>query len=107
MNWNATRGPLKHLGKLRGRGDLLIRDGAHNLGPVTYEIDGYARRSARSDNGHIEGEADMLTKAFRAGSATIVLADGQLIQVALSDPAGSSMAEVRLSNGFPRFGCGA
>jgi hypothetical protein len=104
MNWNDTRGPLRHLGKLHGRGDLLISDGAHNLGPVTYEIDGYSRRSMRSDNGYIEGEADMLTKAFRAGSASIVLADGQLIEVALSDPAGSSMAEVRLSNNFPRFG---
>jgi hypothetical protein len=100
MNWNATRGPLKHLGKLHGRGDLLIRNGAHNLGLVTYEIDGYARRSTRSDTGYIEGEADMLTSAFRAGSASIVLADGRLIKVALSDPGGSSTAEVRLSDGF-------
>jgi hypothetical protein len=54
--------------------------------------------------GYIEGEADMLTRAFRAGSASIVLADGQLMQVALSDPGGSSTAEVRLSDGFPRLG---
>lgn len=104
MNWQATRGPLKHLGTVHGEGDLLIGDGAQNLGPVTYEIDGYARRSMRSDSGQIDGSADMLAKAFRAGSATLVLADGQFIDVTLSDPCGTSTAEVRVSGRFPLFG---
>ena len=104
MTWQTTRGPLKHLGTLYGVGDLLIGNGARNLGPVTYEIDGYARREMRSDNGQIEGSTDMLAMAFLAGPASIVLADGQLIDVMLSDPRGASTAEVKVSGRFPQFG---
>jgi len=103
MNWHAMRGPLKHLGRLHGTGDLLIRNGERNLGTVTYEIDGYARREMRSDNGQIEGAADMLARAFRAGGASIVLADGQSIDIELSDPQGGSMADVVVKGRFPQF----
>lgn len=104
MNWQATRGPLRHLGTLHGKGDLLIGVDARNLGSVTYEIDGYARRAMRSDNGQIDGSAEALARAFRAGSATIVLADGQRIDIALSDPRSTSSAEVRVIGRFPQFG---
>jgi hypothetical protein len=90
MNWQGTRSRLKHLGTLRSRGDLLIANGAQNLGPVTYEIDGYSRRGVRSDSGQIEGAADMLAIAFRGGSAHIVFANGQLADVTLSDPRGGA-----------------
>jgi hypothetical protein len=103
MNWQGTRSSLKHLGTLYGRGDLLIANGAQNLGSVTYEIDGYSRRTMRSDSGQIEGSADMLARAFRHGSARLVLADGQCVDVTLSDPRGTATAEVKVSGRFPQF----
>jgi hypothetical protein len=103
MNWQARRGALKHLGTLHGTGDLLIRDGAENLGPVSYEIDGYARQGMRSDNGQIEGCALMLTRAFRASAGCIVLADGQVIDVVLSNPHGGTMADVTVNGRYPQF----
>jgi hypothetical protein len=103
MNWQGTRGPLKHLGTLHGTGDLLVKGGAQSLGAVTYEIDGFIRREQRSDNGQIEGDAQMLARAFRAGSACIALSDGQLIDVVLSDPKGGATAEVTVRGRFPEF----
>jgi hypothetical protein len=103
-NWQAARGPLRHLGTLHGKGDLLTGEGTQNLGSVTYEIDSYARRSMRSDNGRIEGSAAMLAKAFRAGSATIVLADGQSVDVSLADPNGAPATEVQVTGRFPQVG---
>lgn len=103
MKWQATRGPLKHLGTLHGTGELLVGSGALNVGQVTYEIDGFARRTQRSDNGQIEGPAGMLARAFRTGGACIVLADGQRIDIVLSDPRGTSKADVRVKDRFPQF----
>jgi hypothetical protein len=103
MNWQVRRDSLKHLGTLHGTGDLRIADGKQNLGPVVYEIDGYARRALRSDNGRIEGSTDMLARAFRAGAASIVLADGQVVDITLSDPGDGPTAEVRISGCFPQF----
>jgi hypothetical protein len=104
MNWQSTRRSLKHLGTLHGRGDLLIEDGGQKLGTVEYEIDGYLRRDLRSDNGQIQGEADILGQAFRAGAACIVMADGQCVDVVVADPHGSSAAEITVSGRFPSFG---
>jgi hypothetical protein len=104
MNWQGTRSSLKHLGTLHGQGDLSLDNGEHTLGVVTYEIDCYARRMLRSDNGQIDGRADLLAQAFRAGTACIALEDGQFIDVVLSDPRGGPTAEVRVSGRFPRFG---
>ena len=103
MNWQATRGPLKHLGTLHGTGDLLVGGGERNLGAVTYEIDGFIRRTERSDSGQIEGDARILARAFRAGAACIALSDGQLIDVVLSDPRGGATAEVTVRGRFPQF----
>jgi hypothetical protein len=103
MKWQATRGPLKHLGTLHGRGELLIGSAGQSLGQVTYEIDGFARRTLRSDNGQIEGPVDTLAQAFRAGVACIVLADGQCVDIVLSDPRGGSRADVRVKDRFPQF----
>lgn len=89
MNRQATRGPLKHLGTLHGTGERPIGAGGKSLGTVTYKIDGFARRTLRSDSGQIEGPADMPKRAFRAGEASVVLADGQVIDVVLSDPRGT------------------
>jgi hypothetical protein len=104
MNWQGTRSSLKHLGTLHGRGALSVESGGQSLGEVIYEIDCYARRLLRSDNGQIEGRADVLAQAFRAGTACIVLEDGQFIDVVLSDPRGGPTAEVRVSGRFPHFG---
>ena len=104
MNWQSTRRSLKHLGTLHGRGDLLIDDGGQKLGIVDYEIDGYLRRDLRSDNGQLQGEAGILGQAFRAGAASIVMADGQCVDVVVADPQGSSAAEITVSGRFPSFG---
>lgn len=104
MNWHTTRGSLKHLGTLHGRGDLLIDGGAQKLGTVDYEIDGYLRRDQRSDNGRIEGLADILTQAFQAGAACLATADGQCVDVVVADPDGASAAEITVTGRFPSFG---
>ena len=103
MNWQATRGALKYLGTLHGTGELLIGADGKSLGAVTYEIDGFVRRTLRSDSGQIEGPADMLQRAFRAGEACVVLADGQVIEVLLSDPQDASTTEITIKGGFPQF----
>ena len=104
MNWQGVRGALKHLGRLHGRGDLLVRGGEQSLGAVTYEIDGFLCRGQRSDNGRIEGDAQMLARAFHAGGVCISLSDRQLIDVVLSDPKGGATAEVKVRRRFPEFG---
>ncbi len=81
----------------------MICNGEENLGPVIYEIDCYVRGAMRSDNGQIEGSAGTLARAFRAGSASIILPDGQFIDVVLLDPRGTSTAEVKVSGRFPQF----
>ena len=91
---------LKHLGTLHGHGSLLIRDG-EELGRVTYEIDGYLDGTTRSANGRIDGESAALREAFGAGDATIVLENGRVIHVVLSDPLGGRTAEVEVSGRFP------
>jgi hypothetical protein len=103
MNWQGKRAALKHLGTLHGTGDLLIGNGSENLGPIVYEIDGYERRAMRSDNGQINGSAVVLARAFHAGAACIALADGQFIDVVLSDPRGSSLADIVIKDRFPQF----
>jgi hypothetical protein len=102
MNWQTKRGALKHLGTLHGTGNLLIGN-AQDLGPVVYEIDGYARRAMRSDNGQINGSAALLAQAFNAGAACIILADGQFIDVELANPRGGSVAEIMVKDRFPQF----
>lgn len=104
MNWQGTRSSLKHLGTLHGSGDLLIDGGEQTLGTVAYEIDGYLRRDHRSDNGRIEGRADILNQAFRAGAVCIAMADGQCVDVVVADPHGASTAEITVSGRFPSFG---
>jgi hypothetical protein len=103
MKWQGARSSLKHLGTLHGNGDLLIDDGAQKLGNVTYEIDGYLRRTHRSDSGEIHGRADILNQAFRAGAACIVMADGQFVDVVVANPHGSSTAEITVKGRFPSF----
>jgi hypothetical protein len=93
--------PLKHLGSLHGRGRLFVQGDEEELGPVRYEIDGYLDRTVRSANGQIEGGRGILRQAFMVGTAMIVLADGQRIQVVLSDPDGSPVAEVAVSGRLP------
>jgi hypothetical protein len=92
--------PLKHLGTLRGGGALLTQDG-EEIGPVTYEIDGYLERATRSANGQIQGDNEILKQAYGAGAAIVALAGGGRVLVALSDQRGSSAAEVRVSGSFP------
>jgi hypothetical protein len=97
------RSALKHLGTLHGEGQLSIAESESSLGPVSYELDGFLRREERSDSGQIEGPAEILARAFRAGAAQIVLADGQRIDVVLADPRGGGAAEFTVSAGFPQF----
>ena len=99
----GRRFQLKHLGGLRGSGELSINGGATALGMVTYEIDGYLNRLTSSANGQIEGSGDMLARAFDAGAARIALADGQWIEIILADPEGDTAAEVKVSGPLPRF----
>ena len=100
MTWFGKRNPLTHLGTLHGSGSLLTRAG-QELGPVTYEIDGYLDRTTRSANGQIEGVSAALSHAFDAGAATIVLAGGESIRVVVSDPHGGPTAEVEVVGSFP------
>jgi hypothetical protein len=92
---------LKYLGALHGIGDISIEIDGQNLGSVGYEIDGYLDRTMRSANGQIDGPASVLAKAFHAGTASILLADGQSVQVVLSDPQGGPTTEIKVSGRFP------
>jgi hypothetical protein len=103
MNWQSRTGALKHLGALHGKGSIFADGGAKNIGSVTYQIDGYNRGSQRSDNGELVGAAKTLMRAFRAGQVCIALADGQFVDIVLSDPRGSSTAEITVSGRFPRY----
>lgn len=98
------RRSLKLLGSLYGSGRLSDRTGGQSCGAVAYELNGYSDRLSRSANGWIEGEADMLRKAFRAGPARIALADGQVVDVVLDDPRGHSIVEFTVKSGFPAYG---
>ena len=91
---------LQYLGTLRGSGSLSLRDG-QSLGAVTYEIDGYCNRLARSANGQIAGDDTVLTQAFRAGLASLLLSNGASVEVVLADPQGQSTAEVQVHGAFP------
>jgi hypothetical protein len=97
------RSSLKHLGTLHGEGQLSLADDEASLGPVSYEIDGFLRREQRSDSGQIEGPAEILGRAFRAGAAIMTLSDGQLIDVVLADPRGGGTAEFTVSGRFAQF----
>jgi hypothetical protein len=92
---------MRYLGTLRGSGRLSLQNGEQSLGAVTYEIDGYCNHLERSANGQIEGDAAILTQAFCAGHAGILLADGSSLQVVLADPQGGSTAEVKVNGYFP------
>jgi hypothetical protein len=98
------RRSLKHLGSLHGCGKLFDERGEQSYGPVVYEIDGYFDHLARSDNGRIEGGANMLSLAFLAGPARVALADGQVVDVVLEDPRGDAVAEITVKSRFPEFG---
>ena len=90
---------IKHLGTLHGEGTLLIGEG-RQLGQVTYEIDGYLDRGARSASGQIEAESRILDAAFQAMDATLVLDSGRCIHVVVLDPRDGA-AEVRVAGAFP------
>jgi hypothetical protein len=45
----------------------------------------------------------MLRDAFREGPARIVLADGQVVEVALDDPQGDAVAEITVRGRLPEF----
>jgi hypothetical protein len=98
-----NRRSLKHLGSLHGSGKLLDGHGGRSYGPIVYEIDGYFDHLARSDNGRIQGGANMLSLAFLAGPARIALADGQVVDVVLEDPRGDVVAEITVKSRFPEF----
>jgi hypothetical protein len=86
---------LQYLGTLRGRGTLSVKNGEQSLGGITYEIDGYCNHIVRSANGQIEGEDKVLTQAFQAGVAGILLSDGSAVKVVLADPHGGSTRRFR------------
>jgi hypothetical protein len=92
---------LRYLGTMRGSGSLSLRNGKLSLGAVTYEIDGYGSRFARSANGQIEGNSTALTQAFQAGHAGILLSDGSSVEIVVADPQGGSTAEIRVTGSFP------
>jgi hypothetical protein len=104
MKRHSMRGSLKHLGTLHGEGRLSLGDSEQSLGAISYEIDGFLRGAQRSDSGQIEGRAEILAKAFRAGTACIALADGHVIDVVVADPRGGATAEIIVSGRFPQFG---
>ena len=101
MTWFGNRPSLKHLGTLHGCGGLSIGNGTQSLGPVTYEIDGYLDRTTRSANGQIEGDRYVLAQAFRAGSASIALEGGPLVNIVLVDPQDGPTAEITVSGRCP------
>ena len=90
---------IKHLGTLHGEGTLLAQEG-RQLGQVTYEIDGYLDRGARSANGQIEADSRILDQASQATDATLVLDNGRCFHVVVLDPRGSA-AEVCVIGAFP------
>jgi hypothetical protein len=94
------RKSIIHLGTLHGEGTLMIDDG-RQLGPVIYEIDGYLDNRAKSANGQIEAESQVLDDAFRAEDATLILNNGRSIHIIVSNPHGGATAEVRVTGGFP------
>ncbi len=91
---------IKHLGTLHGQGALLVQEG-RQLGPVTYEIDGYLDRGAKSANGQIEADNRILDQAFHAKDATLVLESGRCVHIVVSDPRGGATAEIHVTGGFP------
>ena len=97
----ATGPSLKYLGTLRGRGNLTHCISHASVGVVDFEIDGFQDRNSRSANGRIEGDAAVLARAFEADGATITLPSGDLVELLLFDPKGSSIAEVRVIGPFP------
>jgi hypothetical protein len=101
MTRSGKNHSLQYLGTLRGSGSLSLRNGEESLSPVTYEIDGYSSHFARSANGQIEGESTVLTQAFGAGLADLLLSDGSSVEVVLADPQGQSTAEVQVHGSFP------
>jgi hypothetical protein len=101
MTRSGKNHSLQYLGTLRGSGSLSLRNGEESLSPVTYEIDGYSSHFARSANGQIEGESTVLTQAFRAGLADLLLSDGSSVEIVLADPQGQSTAEVQVHGSFP------
>jgi hypothetical protein len=91
---------ISYLGSLHGEGTLLVQDG-RQLGEVIYEIDGYLDHGAKSANGQIQGERQILETAFRAEEATIVLESGRCIHIVVSNPFGDVTAEIRVTGSFP------
>jgi hypothetical protein len=104
MRLHTNRRLLKHLGSLYGSGKLMNGNGKLNYGSVAYEIDGYFDQIAHTGNGRIEGGVDMLKEAFHDGTARMVLADGQIVDIVLDDPRGDASAEITVRGRLPEFG---
>ena len=90
----ATGPSLKYLGTLRGRGILTHCISHASVVVVDFEIDGFQDRNSRSADGRIEGDAAVLARTLEAG-ANITLPSGDLVELLLFDPKGSSIAGKR------------
>lgn len=99
MAWVKSR--VKHLGSLRGVGQLCGAEDSLNYGPVHYEIDGFVERGTRRGTGWVEGCPDVLTRAHDAPCLRLQLEDGRSLEVTLGKPAGKDATEINLSAGFP------
>ncbi len=101
MTTFGKRQLLKHLGTIRGSGNLSIGAGSRSLGSVSYEIDSFVDRMMYSANGQIEGDTGLLAEAFKAGTATLALDGGRSVAVVLADPEGSPTAEIVVRDQLP------
>jgi hypothetical protein len=95
------KGPCRYLGTLQGSASLSVGAGRERLGDVVYEIDGYSDGAARWANGQVEGDVDVLDRAFAAGSATLSSPDGVSVQVVLLNAMGGAVAAIDVTGGFP------
>lgn len=101
MTWMGKKNTLKHLGTLHGKGTLVPAAGGEAYGPVRYEIDGYLEREVRTGTGDVEGDADMLARAYADGNVVLVLEKGIRLDIRLDDPAGEPVAAIAVPSNFP------
>jgi len=93
---------MKYLGGLRGEGTLTLGDQA--LGPVDYELDGYATPPVGhvSASGEIRTASAVLKKAFGRRDLKLVTESGRELGLRFSDKKiNGDYAHVDVTSGLP------
>lgn len=92
---------MTFLGTVRGTGKLTV---AGATGDVRYEIDRYRTRAQTVANGRITGPVALISDAFTAEKAQLMLEDGGVVGISLPvDPAGDECAEIEIDDPLPQF----